>query len=77
MTDTQRLTREQVTKLVKDRVAEVGGVAKAAALYGLSGAMIYMIQDGTRRPNEAMLKDLGLRHVQVPASEHWEPLGEE
>lgn len=76
MTDTERLTREQVTQRFKDRVAELGGAAKAAELYGVSGALVYMIVDGKRQPNAAMLKDMRLKRVQVPASEHWEPLAE-
>lgn len=68
------IQREEVTRLFKAKVAELGGVDAAAARWGVSGQMIYMIQNEQRRPNAAMLKDIRVRLIQVPASEHYEPI---
>lgn len=79
MSDTpspKHLTREEVTARFKARVAELGGADKASEKYGVSSALVYMIQNGQRRPNEIMLRDIGIRHVAVPASEHWEEVPE-
>lgn len=73
MTDTpEKLTDEEVTALIVAKVAELGDVEKAAAHWGVTKQMVYMVRTGDRRPSEKMLADIGVKSVSVPASQHYE-----
>lgn len=57
------LSADEVTALVRAKVAEHGSVAKAAADWGVTPQMVHMVVKGRRRPAPAMLEELQLEEV--------------
>lgn len=62
---------QDVGAIISARAVELGGVTKAATAWGVTPQMVHMVIKGARRPNAAMLADVGLEEIPATISYRW------